>query len=436
MIIISRNTITKQFTKVATAILIATSTLLTACDNDNNSAELAKAVTLENLRSSGAIIESVTIVNDKTRLKAGDKYQLVAIGVDSNGEVRDVTNELTLWASSDNSIATVSNKGLVTAVANSDIDQGRVIITGTTINDIFGEGEMSVSNVAVSVITLKQTSPEVGNINTCIDANIKGDVTYEDGYISLNTVKDMSFTLDDSSSAVITEDGTLYTSAEGIENTTITSKIDNISDQLTVTADAKNLDTIEILLADEATTVITLNMGDRIQVNAQATLIESVSKDTFDIDPSITWQQRDTGLTGITATGENKGTLLALKAGVTELTGACGGVEAKAILEVKGEAKLESTQINEGEDAIVIAPLKSVELTLTANYDIAPTTLNVSEFANWDIVGNDIVSIELISSGTSEAHYKLTSTSISEGSVVLLVTYDGIVSSVRIDIES
>ncbi len=159
-------------------------------------------------------------------------------------------------------------------------------------------------------------------------------------------------------SAVIAQNGTLYTSAEGIENTTITSKIDTVSAQLTVTADPKDLDTIDILQDDTIKTVITLNIGERIKVNAQANLIETVSKDIFDIDPSVTWQQQDTDLTGITDAGINKGTILALKAGVTELSAVCGGKSSKAILEVKGDAKLEGTQINDGEDAITIAPLK------------------------------------------------------------------------------
>jgi len=428
-----------NLSKISVLTLAITSILLTGCDSDNNSAELARAVELEKQRNNGTIIESVTITNGQTRLKAGEKHQLTASGIDSKGETRDVTSEL-IWSSSDESIASVNSKGVVTAVANSDVNQGIVIITGTTINDITGDGEISVSDVAVSEIRLEQTSPESGHIFTCIDANIKGDVTYKDGYISLSTVKDMTFTLDDQTSAVISEDGTLYTSAEGIENTTITSTISStsgdVSAQLTVTADPKDLNNIDILLDDETTTVITLTMGDRVQVNAQATLIETVSADTFNIDPSITWQQGDTDLTGITATGENKGTILALKAGVTELSAVCGGKEAKSLLEVKGDAKLETTQINEGFDNIILPPLKSVTLTLTANYDAAPTSLNVSEFAHWEVIGNDIVNIELMLPGTSNAYYKLTSTSANEDSVVLKVTYDEIVSSVRIDIES
>ena len=65
----------------------------------------------------------------------------------------------------------------------------------------------------------------------------------------------------------------------------------------------------------------------------------------------------------------------------------------------------------------------------------APTNINVSEFANWEVIGKDIVKLELISAGLSSAHYKITSTSVSEGSIVLSVIYDGIVNTVQVDIE-
>jgi hypothetical protein len=424
-----------NLSKITLLGLAITSTFLTGCDSDNNSDELARAVELEKLRANGTIIEEFEITNGQMRIEAGETHQLIAIGLDSKGNTRDVTSELTAWSSSDETIATVSSKGLVTGVKNSDIDQGKVTITGTTINDILGEGEISISDVAVSSITLKQTSPETGHIQTCIDASISSDVRYTDDYLSLNTIKDMTFTLDNQTSAVIDTNGMLYTSAEGIENTTITSTIGAITAELIVTADPKDLDTIDILLADEIQTVINLNIGDRIKVNAQANLLDTVSTETFDIDPSIDWQQLDNGLTGITNTGENKGTILALKAGVTELLGVCGGKDAKVILTVKGDAKLTDTQVNEGEDIITIKPLASAELILTGNYDASPTSVNVSEFAKWEIIGKDIVELELISAGLSSAHYKITSTSTSEGSVVISVIYDGIVNSVQIDIE-
>ncbi|XQF90328.1 hypothetical protein ACOBV8_00520 [Pseudoalteromonas espejiana] len=58
----------------------------TGCGSDSESADLKKAVTLEELRTEGTIIESVTIINNQTRIKAGEQFQLKAMGIDSNGE--------------------------------------------------------------------------------------------------------------------------------------------------------------------------------------------------------------------------------------------------------------------------------------------------------------------------------------------------------------
>ncbi|MDN4503417.1 Ig-like domain-containing protein [Alteromonadaceae bacterium BrNp21-10] len=427
-------TVLKNLSSSLTTIMLMTSVIIVGCDSDNNSAELAKAVELESQRAQGTIIELVTIVGDHIRLKAGETHQLSAVGIDSNNETRDITNEL-VWSSSDPDIATIDSKGLVTAVANSNVNKGIVTITGTTINDVYGEGEVSVNDSAVTNISLKQTSPETGNIFTCIDARIKGDVVYEDGYTSMDTVKDMIFSLDDNTSATIGEDGTLYTSAAVIESTTVTAKIANISGRLTVTADPQNLENLDILLDDKTITLLTLNVGESVQVNGRASLVGDTSKNDINIDNAISWSQEPIGYAGITTIGDKKGTVFALKPGVTQLVGSCGGKNTTAVLEVKGEADLDFIQINDGSDIITLAPLESVELTLTANYLTTPSSLNVSEFAQWSINGSNILDAELIAIGTDKVSYKLTSTSSTSGGAIVSVTYDGITENVQINIE-
>ena len=414
--------------------ILLTSIIMAGCNSDNNSAELAKAVQLESQRSQGTIIESVTITGDDVRLRVGESRQLSATGIDSNSETRDVTDEL-IWSSSDSSIATVNDQGLVTAVASSTVDQGIVIITGNTINDISDDGIISVSDVAVTTIDLKQTLPETGNIYTCIDASIRADVGYEDGYISLNTINNMTFSLDNNTSAKIDTEGNLYTSAAAIEEITVTANIGDISGMLKVTADPINLNTLDILQDDEVTELITVNIGDRVVVNGQASLLSEISTADFIIDNAISWSQEDAGHTGITNDGDNKGTILALKPGITQLIGTCGGKQAIATLEIKGDADLDSIQINEGSDDISLAPLASVELTLTANYTSTPTSLNVTEFSNWSLNGSSLLNAELIDSGKDTAIYKLTSLSNETGVAIISVTYDGITSSVHINIE-
>ena len=398
--------------------------LLSGCDSDNNSAELAKAVELEYLRANGTIIEEVEISNAQTRLRAGETHQLIAIGLDSNGESRDVTAELEAWSSSDESIATVDSNGLVTGVATSTANQGKVTITATTINGIDGTADISISDVNVSAINLKQKSPATGNIQTCIEASIDGDVTYEDGYVSLNTIKDMTFSVNEQSVAVIDNNGILYTSSDALENITVTATINDIDAQLLVQADPANLASIDILVANENTTSFSLNLGQRVKVSAEAKLFNASSEESFNIDPSIQWQQRDPGYTGITDEGANKGTILGLKQGFTELIATCGGKQAIAVVEINGDANLENIQINNGEESIVIAPESSTSLTLTANYDGTPNSLNVSEFASWQFSDSNIISLELISAGLSSAYYRVTSNSSNAGSANIIVSYD------------
>lgn len=405
---------------------------IVGCGSDSESADLVKAVTLEKLRTEGTIIESVTIENDQTRLRAGEKHQLSATGLDSNGETRNVTNELT-WTSSNTDIATVSNSGLVTAVANSSANQGVITITGTTINDISGDGEMSINDEAVTSIQLKQASPETGNINTCIDASINGDVTYADGYTSLNTVKDMSFVLDDTTTATIDSDGTLYTSSAEIETTSVTARIGDITSQLIVTADPVNLENIDVLVNDVATDLIILNVGSRLQVNAQGNLVNE--KSAFDIDSTISWSVPNTNNVGITTEDSENVTLFALKPGVTQLIGTCGGKQQVVAVEVTGSATLDSIQINDGESPLTLVPLQTIDLTLTANYSTSPSSLNVTEFADWSLNGSDIVSAEIIDPGTNQALYRITSKSSANGTAIVSVTYDGLINNTQINIE-
>jgi len=420
--------------KFAYSICLASSIVISGCDSDNNSEALAKAVKLESQRAKGTIIETVTIIGATTRLKVGETHQLSALGIDTNNDERDVTTELE-WSSSDTSIATVNNKGLVTAVANSLEPKGKVVITGTTINDIFAIGEMSVSDEVISSLILRQSNPTTGDINTCIDANIVADVTYKDEYTSLNVTKDISFSVDENSSATIESGGILHTSSSAIEKTIVTGKVNNISNQISVVSDPKNLETIDVLVSDKVVSIITLNVGDRIKLQSQANLVSTVSETPINIDNNIILEAKDPDLAGITLNGITKGSLLALKPGVTQVYVTCGGVQGNATLEIKGDATLDTLLINEGEESITLKAKSSVEIAITAQFKETTSDLNVTEFSELAFSDTELLTSELISTGTGTAKYKVTSTSSSTGEVVLTVSYDGKSSVVKLIIE-
>jgi len=420
--------------KFTLSVCFATSMVILGCDSDNNAEALAKAVELESQRAKGTIIESVTIIGATTRLKVGETHQLIASGIDTNNDQRDVTNELE-WSSSDENVATVNSKGLVTAVANSTEQQGKVIITGTTINGIFTKAEMSVSDETITSLVLRQSNPVTGDINTCIDANIVADVSYADDYTSLNVTKDISFSVDENSTATIETGGILHTSHAEIENTIVTGKVNNISNKLTVTANPINLETIDVVVDEKELNIITLNVGDRIKVQSQANLVSTVSATPINIDNNISWQAKNDTLAGITLNGTTKGSLLALKPGVTEIYATCGGVQGSATLEVKGDATLDTLMINQGEETITFKAKESIEITLTAQFEETTADINVTEFSELSFSDNNLITSELVSIGTNTANYKVTSTSSATGEVILTVSYDGKSSVVKLIIE-
>jgi len=410
------------------------SVILSACQSDNDSDALARAVFLESQRAKGTIIEEVTILGGQTRLKPGESHQLSASGIDSNGDQRDITNENEfIWSSSDTNIATVNSRGLVTAVASTTVNLGVVIIAGTTINDIYGEGEISVSDEKVNGIILKQKTPESGDIVTCIDASFNGDVSYEDGYLSLNTIKDMIFILNEGSTATISEKGILSTTNNEVENITIEATIDNIADQLTITADPSNLEAINAIIDGTASNLITMNVGERIQVSAQATIV--ADETAYNIDNNITWLAGGEETIGITDSGDNKGSLLALKSGTTQLMGNCGDKSSNTIIDIQGSTELNDIIINDGEATITLAKNQSVDLILTANYSTTPSRLNVSEFAAWNTFNNNLITTELVYTGTNAARYRITNTGSDIGAAIITVNYDNLVTRVDIIIE-
>ena len=234
------------------------------CGSETDSTQLAKEVELEKLRQEGTIIESLSIENYQVRLKEGDTHQLKVTGIDSNGESRDVTNEIT-WQTSDESIAKINSNGLLTALKNSPSSQGLITISATTINDISDEKQISIADVAAESINLKQVIPATGSINTCTPARVSADITYVDGYTALNSLRDINLSVDENTTAKINQQGFVYTSAAAVESTVITAAIGNVTDQLSV-VDPSNLKEINVSFNSEQDSELNISVGDRINL--------------------------------------------------------------------------------------------------------------------------------------------------------------------------
>ena len=428
----------KNFLNVAkfSAVSLITASVI-GCGSETDSSKLARELELEKLRATGTIIETVNIQNNQVRLKAGETHQLSATGIDSNGDTRDITNELT-WKISDDTVARISASGLLTALKNSEATQGLITVTATTINDIFEEEQISISDTPASSIELKQILPSEGAINTCIPAEISADITYEDDYVALNSTRGISFSLDANSTAEINEQGIIYTSSANIEKTTITGKIDNISGELVITSDPSNLKKIELLHNKEAIDELNFNVGERIQLTAQATYDESVSSKPVNINSSIKWSVINADFVGLTeknSVNDDSSTILALKPGVTQLIGSCGNKQEIVTLVIDGNAELNSIQINNGTEEYEISQTETLDLQLFANYTSNTEPLNVTEFADWSLNNSSLITAELINLGTNKATYRITSNSNAVGTAVISVAYDSEISTILVNIK-
>jgi len=422
-------------TLITTSLIVGT---LWGCGSETDSSQLAREVELEKLRNEGTIIEKVTIEQYQVRLEVGDTHQLTATGIDSNGDSRDVTNELT-WQTSDETVATITNSGLLTAKSYAETPQGLITLTATTINGISDEKQISISDNKVSSINLKQISPESGPIHTCAPAKVSADVTYEDGYISLNSIKNIVFSVDQNSTAIINDQGEIYTSSPTLENTTITGKIDNTTGELEVTADPSSLNAISILVDENETDEVILNIGDRISLNALANYDSDVMNQAVNIDNAINWSITDTNFIGFSEKNidddSSDASLLALNSGTTHLLGSCGTKQKITSIVIEGDSQLDSIDVNDGQTDFTISPLQSINLTLTANYDGEPSILNVTEFAKWDTNGSGLITTKLINPGTDQATLRVTSNSTALGSALITVTFNSEVKNILINIE-
>jgi len=95
-------------------------------------------------------LKSITVTPETATIAVGESQQFTVIGIYDDGSERDLTEEVE-WASSDESIATIDERGVATGVAG-----GEVTITAT-LDDLVGEASLTV-----------EPAPEVTEISATI----------------------------------------------------------------------------------------------------------------------------------------------------------------------------------------------------------------------------------------------------------------------------
>lgn len=268
-------------------------------------------------------VNSVTVSPASVTLDPNGTQQLTA-NVDATPASADKT---VTWTSSNPSVATVSESGLVTAVA-----QGTATITATSNLDNTKSGTCSVTvnapaaPIPVTAISIKSsTTLGIGESETLA-------ITYTPA--DANQGKAVTWTSANSSIATVDANGKVTGVAAGTTTVTATSTTDpNIKSSCTVTIQAI------------AVTGVTLNKATAsIKVGATETLIATVAPNNA-TNKDVTWSSDKTGIATVNANG--------VVTGVAE-----------------GTAKITVTTKDGGKTA-------SCDVTVTAGTPVPPTQLMI-----------------------------------------------------------
>lgn len=230
-------------------------------------------------------VTSVTIEGDETSIDPGETLTLNATVNPSNASYPDVE-----WTSSDPSVATVSQEGVVTALA-----PGEVTITATA-DGVYGTKVLTVNSIPVQSIS----------IGGDISLSLRETQTLECTFTPANaTNRTVTWTSSDNGIVSVSADGTIV--AEGIGSATITATTADGSktDEITVTVSAVEVTGIEIVGAPE-----TLKVGDApYQLNATVSPANASTK-------AVSWASSDNTVLSVSS----QGIVTVLKASETPVT--------------------------------------------------------------------------------------------------------------------
>ena len=272
-------------------------------------------------------VTSVTLTQATAELLIGETVQLTATVLPSNASEKTIR-----WASSMQSVASVSNSGLVTALA-----EGTSIVTASC------GGKSATCQVTVSKGFVEVTSISLNKEELSL---IKGHEETLTATVKPDDATDKTVTWSSSTSSVATVDQNGKVKAVGGGNAIITAKAGNLQAAcnvtVTVPVESISLDQDSITLEEEQS----------------VTLVATVKPDDA-TDKTVTWSSSDNQI----ATVDESGKVTAVKEGSAIITAKAGDKTATCSITVKKKyIAVSSVTLNQTELALI----KGQSETLTA----------------------------------------------------------------------
>ncbi len=320
-------------------------TVITATASSGVTATCALTVTETIITANG-----ITVNPKRATIEVGDKLRLQAVI-----EPQNTADKSVVWSVDDESIATVSQEGLVTGVA-----AGETIVYATTANNIAAACTITV-NPRIYQVTKLSINP--AEVTLEVEEKYELSVIYSPDYATDRTVV---WTSDDETIATIDDKGLITAVSPGETEVTATAT-NGVSATCKVTVKEKTVYADEVTLDQ---TTATIEEEQTLQLTA--TLAPETTTDN-----TVTWTSSETNV----ATVDENGLVTAKLAGKTTITAtAAGGATATCALTVTAKfveietfaVSPEATTVELGKNlrlSTVITPYNATEKAVTWSSD-------------------------------------------------------------------
>ena len=279
-------------------------------------------------------VSSISLSQPTAEMLIGETVQLTATVLPSNATDKSIT-----WASSKQSVATISYNGLITAVA-----EGQSTITASA-GGKSATCQVTVSSGYVAVVSIsldRESITLVEESSTSLVATVKPNDA---------TDKTVTWSSSNTSIATVDQSGKVTAVKEG--SATITARASDKLATCSVTVQKKVIAVTSVTLNK---TQLSLNKGQN------ETLTATVKPDNA-TDKSVTWSSSNTAV----ATVNSKGKVTAVAGGNATITAKAGGQQATCTVTVS--VPLESISLNKTK--LVLNKGQSETLTATVKPDDA-----------------------------------------------------------------
>ena len=327
-------------------------------------------------------VASVTVSPADVSLEVGRTVALAVAVRDVNGGV--VTDRPVTWASSNPSVATVTQTGIVTAKA-----VGSATISATA-GGKSGSAAVTVTTVPVAAIAVNPTTSTLIRGET-----VQLAATLKDASGTVLTDRAVTWTSSDNTIAIVSAAGVVTGVAPGAVT-------------ITATSEGKSATAAVTVVSPPIASVTVLPASTTIQIGGGATLTATV-KDITDAvvpDAAVTWSSSNTAVATVSATGVVTGQAV----GTTTISATSGGRTGTASVNV---VLVPVASVSVSPPSLTLVPTETA--TLSATVRDANSTVVTDRVVTWKSSNTAVATVSASGFVTAVAPGSAIVTATSEG---------------------